>query len=117
MSDSLSTRRKFFKFLGLTAGATLISPGSFAAHIDQTEIKKLSNEQRAFINLHEKWMDEFIEVIRVQKKSPEDPENNQKMIALTEKSNEFMPKINEFMKDGTFALIYKMSLERMSKEI
>jgi len=117
MLDSTSTRRKFFKFLGLTAGATLIRPSSFASHLDQTEIKKLTYEQMEFIMLHEKWMDEFIEVIKVQKIAPEDIENNQKMIAITERANEFKPKLDGFMKDGTFAFIYKMSLERMSKEI
>ena len=117
MLDSKSTRRNFFKFLGLTAGTTLISQGSFAAHLDQTEILKLTGEQKEFIMLHEKWMDEFIEVIRVQKMAPEDQENNKKMIAITEMADEFKPILNEFLKDGTFALIYKMSLERMSKEI
>ena len=117
MLDSKSSRRNFFKFLGLTAGTTLMSQASFGAHLDETEIKKLTDEQKEFILLHEKWMDEFIEVIRVQKIAPEDPENNKKMIAITDMADEFKPKLNEFMKDGTFALIYKMSMERMSKEI
>lgn len=117
MSESNSTRRKFLKIFGITAGATLISPISTAANLDQSEIKKLNSEQQEFIVLHEKWMDEFIEVIRVQKTHPEDSVNNKKMIAITEQADEFRPKLNEFMKDGVFALIYKMSLERMSKEI
>lgn len=117
MLDLKSTRRNFFKFLGLTAGTTLISSSSFAAHLDQTEIKKLTDEQREFINLHEKWMDDFIEVIRLKKRDPENPTNNTKMFALTERADEFKPTLNEFMKDGTFAVIYKMSLERMTKEI
>jgi hypothetical protein len=53
----------------------------------------------------------------VQKTAPNDQENNKKMIAITEIADEFKPQLNEFMKDGTFALIYKMSMERMSKEI
>ena len=117
MLDSKSSRRNFFKFLGLTAGTTLVSQVSFGAHLDETEIKKLTAEQKEFILLHEKWMDEFIEVIRVQKTAPEDQENNKKMIAITEMADEFRPQLIEFMKDGTFALIYKMSMERMSKEI
>lgn len=117
MLDSKSSRRNFFKFLGLTAGTTLMSQASFGAHLDATEIRKLTNEQKEFILLHEKWMDEFIEVIRVQKTNPEDQENNKKMIAITEMADEFKPQLNDFMKDGTFALIYKMSMERMSKEI
>ena len=117
MSDSNSTRRKFLKIFGLTAGATLIGSICTAAQLDQTEIKKLTAEQQDFIILHEKWMDDFIEIVRVQKTAPEDPENNKKMIAITERADEFKPKLNEFLKDGIFAVIYKMSLERMSKEI
>jgi hypothetical protein len=117
MLDLKSTRRNFFKFLGLTAGTTLISQTSFAEHLDQTEIKKLTAEQKEFIILHEKWMDEFIEVIRVQKKDPQDVENNKKMAAITERAEGFKPQLQEFLKDGVFALVYKMSLERVSKEI
>ena len=117
MLVSKSTRRNFFKFLGLTAGTTLMSQASFGAHLDETEIRKLTDEQKEFILLHEKWMDEFIAVIRVQKTDPEDQENIKKMIAITEMADEFKPQLNEYMKDGTFALIYKMSMERMSKEI
>ncbi len=117
MLDSKSSRRNFFKFLGLTAGTTLMSQASFGAHLDETEIKKLNPEQKEFILLHEKWMDNFIEVIKVQKTDPENHENNKKMIAITEMADEFKPQLSEFMKDGTFALIYKMSLDRMSKEI
>jgi hypothetical protein len=117
MLDSKSSRRNFFKFLGLTAGTTLMSQASFGAHLDETEIRKLTDEQKEFMLLHEKWMDKFIEVIKVQKIAPDDQENNQKMIAITEMADEFKPQLNEFMKDGTFALIYKMSMERMSKEI
>lgn len=117
MLDSNSSRRNFFKLLGLTAGTTLMSQVSFGAHLDETEIRKLTDEQKEFMLLHEKWMDEFIEVIKVQKTAPDDQENNKKMILITEMADEFRPKLNEFMKDGTFAVIYKMSMERMSKEI
>jgi hypothetical protein len=117
MLDSKATRRNFFKFLGLTASTTLISQASFGAHLDETEIRKLTEDQKEFMLLHEKWMDEFIAVIKVQKTAPNDQENNKKMIAITEIADEFKPQLNEFMKDGTFALIYKMSMERMSKEI
>lgn len=94
-----------------------MSQASFGAHLDETEIRKLTDEQKEFMFLHEKWMDEFIAVIKVQKTNPDDQENNKKMIAITEMADEFRPQLNEFMKDGTFALIYKMAMERMTKEI
>lgn len=52
MSESNSTRRKFLKIFGITAGATLISPLSTAANLEQLEIKKLNREQQEFIVLH-----------------------------------------------------------------
>ena len=64
-----------------------------------------------------KWMDEFIEVIRIKKTDPGNNENRRKMTALTEIAEKFKPELTEFMKDETFRLIYKASIERMSKEI
>jgi len=39
------------------------------------------------------------------------------MISLTEQAELFKPELAEFMKDENFAMIYKASIERMSKEI
>jgi len=44
-------------------------------------------------------------------------ENHKKMIALTEQSEKMQPKLNEYMQDKNFALIYNASIERMRKEI
>ena len=117
MSEQQSSRRNFLKFLGLSASATLVSTSALASFIDKTEIRKLNPEQQEFIMRYGKWMDEFIEVIRLQKSDPNNIENHKKMITLTEKAEKFQPELTEFMQDETFALVYKISIERVSKDI
>lgn len=117
MSENQSTRRKFLQFIGLTASATVVSKSALANFTRPEEILKLNSVQQEFMIRYGKWMDEFTEVVRIQKTAPDNLENHKKMIALTEKATAFQPELAEFMKDETFSLIYKVSIERMSKEI
>jgi hypothetical protein len=117
MSEQQSSRRGFLKLLGLTAGATLASKNVFAAFIDKTEIRKLNPKQQEFMLRYGKWMDEFIEMIRVQKTDPDNITNLKKMVELSEKAEALQPELSEFMKDETFALIYHASIDRVSREI
>ncbi len=117
MSENQSTRRKFLQFLGLSASATIVSSSVLAKSVESAEIVKLNPEQQEFMVGYGKWMDEFIEVIRIQKTDPGNKENNSKMIALTHRSEESRPKLTEYMKDPAFSVIYKIAIERMSKEI
>jgi hypothetical protein len=77
----------------------------------------ISAEQQDFMSKYEKWMDDFIDVIRVQKISPNNLENNKKLIKLTEIAKAWQPKLTEFMKDDNFAGYYIISTERMTHEI
>ena len=79
MSEKETTRRKFLQFLGLTAGATMLSSDALASPVDEAEILKLNPEQQEFMISYGKWMDEFIDVIRIQKTDPANKENNLKM--------------------------------------
>jgi len=117
VAENQTTRKKFLQFMGLVAGSTLVNPGTVAGFIDHENIKKLNPVQQEFMIRYGKWMDEFIEVVRIQKKEPGNTENRHRMIALTEVAEKFKPELNEFMKDETFSLIYKASIDRMSKEI
>jgi hypothetical protein len=117
MSEYQTTRKKFLQFLGLVAGSTIVNPGSVAGFVDNETIKKLNPVQQEFMIRYGKWMDEFIEVVRIQKKEPANTDNRHRMMALTEIAEKFKPELNEFMKDETFSLIYKASIDRMSKEI
>lgn len=117
MSETQSSRKKFLQLLGLTAGAALVGKSALAAIANHEEILKLNPEQQTFMIGYGKWMDEFIEVIRIQKTEPDNMANHKRMIALTEQAEAMQPQLTEFMKDKTFALIYKTSIERMRKEI
>lgn len=117
MSDTQSSRRKFLKYLGLSASATLASNSVFASFIDKSEIKKLNPAQQEFMQRYGKWMDDFIEIIKKLKEEPDNIEHKQKMMAISNQVKELQPALNEFMKDHTFALIYKASIQRVSNEI
>lgn len=117
MTDNSSNRRNFLKYLGLSVGATLASNSAIASFIDQTEIKQLNPEQQEFMNRYGKWMDDFVEVIRLKKNEGESMENHQKMIEISNKVKDLQPELNEYMKDETFALIYQQSIKRVTKEI
>ncbi|MBP6333880.1 MAG: hypothetical protein KA444_00305 [Bacteroidia bacterium] len=117
MSEKQSTRRKFLQFLGLSAGSTLVSTGALAVFSVSDEIKKLNPVQQEFMIKYGKWMDEFIEVIKIQKIEPGNSANKQKMIALTDMAEKMKPELSEYMKDANFALIYQASIARMRDEI
>jgi hypothetical protein len=117
MTENQSSRRKFLKFLGLFAGTTMVSTNAFAGFADAEKIKKLNPAQREFMLKYGQWMDEFTEVVRIQKTNPDDMVNQRKMMALTEKVEKLNPQLAEFMKDEDFAMIYHGSIQRMSEEI
>tara|TARA_R110000787_G_scaffold84610_1_gene181232 strand:+ start:17077 stop:17430 length:354 start_codon:yes stop_codon:yes gene_type:complete len=117
MSEPQSSRRKFVKLLGLSAAASMVAPNALANFNENSEILKLNPEQQEFMIRYGKWMDKFIEVIRIKKKSPDNHKNNEKMIALTEKVQKMKPELTEFLKDETFSMIYMASIKRVRDEI
>lgn len=117
MAENHSTRRKFLQFLGLSAGSTLAGGSALGHFTDRESILKLSSSQQEFMIRYGQWMDEFIEVIRKQKSEPDNSENKRKIMALAEQAEKFNPELSEFMKDETFSMIYKASIQRMSNEI
>ena len=117
MSENQSSRRKFLQLLGLSAGAAIVSKNAIASGFNPEDIRKLTSEQQEFMHHYEKWMDEFIHVIKAQKVNFDDVENHQKMIALTHQAETFQPKLDKYMQDETFAVIYAFAIERMTKDI
>lgn len=116
MSEQQS-RRNFFKVLGLTGVATAAGSSLFGALSDSPEVLKLNTQQKDFMLDYGKWMDEFIDVIRIQKSEPANMENQKKMIALTEQAEIWKPLLSEYMNDRNFALIYHASIQNMRDEI
>ncbi len=117
MAGNNSNRRNFLKYIGLTVGTSLTSNSAIASFVDQREIRKLTDEQQAFMTQYGKWMDEFVEIIRLKKNEGENFESHQKMLEITEKVKTMQPALNEYMKDETFALIYQEATKRVTKEI
>lgn len=112
------SRRKFLRKLGLTFGVTMASTGAFSAVVtDQKDEASLSDEQREFMIQYEKWMDEFIQVIAVQRIKPEDDENNRKLIMLSQQAKSWQGKLVNYMKDDAFAAYYMVATQRMTNEI
>lgn len=112
-------RRDFIKKLGLSVGIIAASASaSTAADIIQNKIQfPLSSDQQAFINKYEKWMDSFIEVIKIQRKNPDDLENNKRLMVLTDESASWQKEHFKYMEDENFARHYMIVSERMTKEI
>jgi len=110
-------RRKFLQWLGLSAGTALAGHGALAAFIDKQEIRKLNAEQQAFMIRYGEWMDRFTAMSRLKKTDPGNAENNRKLMALAEEAEAMRPELVEHMKDETFAVVYKLSIERASKAI
>lgn len=117
MTTEQPTRRKFLELIGFTAGASLLSTGAMAGFTNQEERRRLKPDQQEFMLHYGKWMNEFIEVINIQKTDPDNSVNQKKMIALTEQAEVFQPRITEYMKDETFALVYHASIQQMRSEI
>ena len=118
MDQYESNRRKFILGLGLSIGAVMTATSAIKAGVNgKKDSIVISPEQQDFMIKYEKWMDDFIDVIRVQKISPNHLENNKKLIKLTEIAKEWQPKLTEFMKDENFASYYIISTERMTHEI
>jgi len=117
MSDNQSSRRKFLQALGVTAGTTLIGKATIAAFTTDEEIMKLNPEQQKFMIRYGQWMDQFIEVNRLRKAEPANAEHNRKLMQLTEEAETFRPELNGHMKDDVFSLVYKLSIERASREM
>ena len=111
-------RRKFLGTLGLTLGVTLtgtkVMQGSNAPSAD---VLTINAEQADFMKNYERWMDDFIEVIRFQKKDPNNLENNKKIVALSDEAKLFQEQLKGYMGDENFARHYMVATERMTLEI
>jgi hypothetical protein len=111
-------RRRFLSSLGLSLGVTLTGTKVLHGATDNAaEVLTINPEQQAFMQNYERWMDEFVEVIRFQKKDPNNLENNKKIVALSEEAKLFQEELKGYMKDQNFARYYMFATERMTLEI
>jgi hypothetical protein len=111
-------RRRFLTKLGMTLGVTLTG-GTIVEGANAPSAGKMSitAEQNAFMQNYERWMDDFIEVIKIQKKEPMNLENNKKIVALSDEAKAFQSELTGYMKEDNFARYYMVATERMTLEI
>ncbi|MCF8257576.1 MAG: twin-arginine translocation signal domain-containing protein [Flavobacteriales bacterium] len=117
MSEQPSSRRKFLKATGLAVGATLATVTALHIFEEQLEIAKLTPEQQGFMLEYGKWMDEFIAVMRIENRNPDDLENKKKKIALAHRALDFKPELADHLKDATFSMVYFKAIERVGNEV
>ncbi|MCK9639805.1 MAG: hypothetical protein M0R39_07830 [Prolixibacteraceae bacterium] len=111
-------RRKFLSKLGLTLGVTLTGTTILqGAETPSSDTFAIDKDQKVFMENYERWMDDFIEVIKVQKKEPDNLENNKKIVALSDEAKVFQQQLIGYMKDDNFARHYMIATERMTLAI
>jgi hypothetical protein len=105
------------KNMSLLAGGTLLGGPALSNTINADEIKKLNPEQQEFMERYGKWMDDFIEVIRLEKQDPTNIEYKDRIQELTKRGGEFKPELDKHLADKTFFIIYLESIKRVKNEI
>ena len=111
-------RRRFLTKLGMTLGVTLTGSTIVQGANDPSAGKMtITAEQNAFMQNYERWMDDFIVVIKFQKKEPDNLENNKKIVALSEEAKLFQKELTGYMQDDNFARYYMVATERMTLTI
>ena len=117
MLERQDSRRNFLKILGISASAPMLGASALSVFNEHPQIKELNAEQREFMNRYGAWMDEFMKVNSIKKVQPNNLVNRMKLMELSEKAAAFKPEIAKHMEDETFALIFKISLERIGHDI
>ena len=111
-------RRRFLTKLGLSLGVTLTgSKVMEGENAPSAEMITINADQKVFMANYERWMDDFIEVIKFQKLDPHNLENNKKIVALSEEAKLFQQELVGYMRDENFARYYMVATERMTLTI
>ena len=115
--DKTPSRKKFLQLLGLSTGVAVAGASALVQGINKADIRMLTSTQQEFMDRYNKWIDEYIAAIRIQKADPDNIENHKTLAALSHKAEAFKPELAGFMQDQTFVLFFNVAIERMTKEI
>lgn len=118
MNEYEESRRVFLAKLGLAVGAPALAGEKLSAQVlnDKSEFP-LTDGQQQLMNRYEKWMDEFIPVIKTFRANPDDAVAKKQIAELSEEAETWRIQLIKFMKDENFAQYYMTATERMTKEI
>lgn len=118
MNNYEGSRREFLVKLGLTVGTVAVGSAKLSATVMNNKMEfALSSGQKELMAKYEIWMDNFIPVIKAQRKNQDDPIVKAKIVELSEEANTWQPQLIEYMKDDNFARYYMTATERMTKEV
>ncbi len=118
MNEYESSRRAFLTKLGLAIGASAVAGEKLSAKVlNSTSEFPLTNEQQQLMDRYERWMDEFIPVIKDFRANPEDKVAKLRIAELSEEAESWREQLTVFMEDENFARYYMTATERMTKEI
>ena len=116
-----SNRRDFLKKLGLIAGTAALTVagvnGVSELITDKKESFTLTKEQSVFAKKYEKWLKEFHAMAKFQVTDREHPENNKRLMALSEEAKVWQKELIEHMKDENFARYYMVLTEKVTATI
>ncbi len=109
------SRRNFLKKIGLTLSAAATT--TFAAGAVKTsKFDSLSSEKQSFLKKYQVWVDEFKKIVEVQKSDLENPENNNRMMKLSEEAEAWKAELQSYLTDKDFAEEYlKITVQLTNK--
>ena len=114
-------RRDFLKELGLITEAEALSDSGLPDVPELLAVDKvnfsLTVEQQKFMVRYEKWLEEFRSMAQIQKLTPDDVENNKKLMALSEEAGTWQKELVGYMKDGNFSRYFMTVSERVTAVI
>jgi len=118
MNEYEESRRAFLTKLGMTIGAGAVAGEKLSAKVLNSKAEfPLLDDQQQFMDRYEKWMDEFIPVIKKFRANPNNAVAKKRIAELSEEAETWRVQLTEFMKDENFARYYMTATERMTKEI
>ena len=118
MNEYEESRRAFLTKLGLAIGAGAVGTERLSAKVLNSKAEfPLGTEQQQLMDRYEKWMDEFIPVIKDFRADPNDSLAKKRIAELSEEAETWRVQLTKFMKDENFARYYMTATERMTKEI
>jgi len=116
MSNQNSTRRGFFQKLGLTAGGAALLESEELANVNTNRFSTLQ-DRSAFLEKYEKWVDEYIEVVEMEKQQAQDLSNKHRIMELADQADGWQNQIKEFVKHDDFKNKYLSISKRFAEAI
>ncbi len=108
-------RRSFVKNIGAFAAGIFSTKTALAEEKAPDPI--LTEEQQVFFDEYQDWANRFLPVVLKSQDDPQNPQNNQLLMALTDEAEQRMPKLKLFLKDRNFAEMYVRVSQKISDAV